>query len=106
MPTVEFTEVAEENIDGIVSWIAERNITAAEQWLAGLFKQCSMLARHPGIGRVRPELSIDFRVFVYRETFIFYDIGDRGILVAYVIDTRQDLPNLSLATTFRPVPEK
>lgn len=37
-------------------------------------RRCRLLALHPGLGRVRPELSIDTLVFPYRNHLIFYEI--------------------------------
>lgn len=96
MPTVLFTETARQNIRDIARWIASENRKAARDWVAAIGQRCDLLARHPLLGRVRPDLSIDALVFPYRHYLIFYDRTDGGIIVLHVIDPRRDIPNMPL----------
>lgn len=96
MPTVLFTETARQDMREIARWIASENRKAAREWVAAIGQRCDLLARHPLLGRVRPDLSIDARAFPYRNYLIFYDTTDAGIVVLHVIDARRDIPNLPL----------
>lgn len=95
-PSLHYTEEARTGIRDAAQWIRQYDRKAAATWTEGLIRQCQLLSRHPNLGRVRPELSVDTHVFPYRNHLIFYDITARGILILYVIDARQDIPNLPL----------
>ena len=63
-------------------------------FLDTISERCHMLARHPEIGRLRPELAPDLRSFAVRNYIIFYRPIDDGIEVARVLRGSRDLDSL------------
>jgi toxin ParE1/3/4 len=92
------TEQAQKDIRDIAQWISQANAQAAIKWLKIIEHHFSLLASQPLMGRIRPEFSIDARMFPFRNYMIFYDAVDDGIEVLHVLDGRQDIPNLPLRT--------
>jgi len=55
----------------IWSYIAEDSVTNADAFASRIDKTLGLLARRPGIGRVRPELYPDLRSFVVGKYIAF-----------------------------------
>jgi plasmid stabilization system protein ParE len=55
---------AERDLEEIWEYIAQDNIDAADRWIAKLFAAFAMLARSPGLGHNRTDLT-DFRVLFW-----------------------------------------
>jgi plasmid stabilization system protein ParE len=57
MNDYEISEIAIQEIEEIVDYIAATNPDAAERVRDGIFKGCEQLARRPGLGHRRPEVT-------------------------------------------------
>ncbi len=94
MPRVIRAPLAELDLDEIWDYIAQDNFTVADRFLDTISERCHMLARHPEIGRLRPELAPDLRSFAVGNHIIFYRPIDDGIEVARVLRGSRDLDSL------------
>ena len=98
MPSVLFSQVARQDMLTITRWIKQHNKQAAIDTKNAIIQCCHKIASQPLMGRIRPEFSIDTRMFPFRNYLIFYDAVEGGIEVLHVLDGRQDIPNLPLRT--------
>lgn len=72
--------------------IAENDPSVADRILAELEAKCSLLRRHPYLGRQRNELVPGLRSFPRRA---FYSVPDTSTVeIVRVLDGRRDLPTL------------
>jgi toxin ParE1/3/4 len=75
--------------------IAEDNPSAADRFLDAITKTIGRLAKHPMIGRARPELAPDLRSFPHRQYVIFYRRSiPQGVEVVRVLHGARDIPPL------------
>lgn len=72
-------------------YIAEDDPAAADRFLDAIAKTMQRLARHPLLGRTRPELAPGLRSFPHRQYVIFYRPIDRGIEVVRVLHGSRDI---------------
>ena len=90
-----YAPAAKEDLQTIVEFIARDKPQAARRWLARLRETCRLLARHPGIGELRPEfLSGDCRSFSFGNYVIFFRPVRRGIEVVRVLRGERDMRSL------------
>ncbi len=94
MPRVIRAPLAELDLDEIWDYIAQDNFTVADRFLDTISERCHMLARHPEMGRLRPELAPDLLSFAVGNHIIFYRPIDDGIEVARVLRGSRDLDSL------------
>jgi toxin ParE1/3/4 len=79
------TARAEEDLIYIWQYIALDDELAADRVLVGLERKTSLLARHPNIGRERPDIAEGMRSLVSGSYLILYRIlGDEVQVVRYV----------------------
>jgi len=75
--------------------IAQNDPGVADRILAELEAKCSLLRRHPYLGRRRNELLPGLRSFPRRPFVIFYRVPDTSTVeIIPVLDGRRDLPPL------------
>lgn len=68
----------------------------AERYLRGLYDTFQLLADHPGIGRIRPELNAKIRSFPYQRHIIFImQVEERTAIVRVVHGSRDIDGNVS-----------
>jgi toxin ParE1/3/4 len=94
MPSVVIRPKALEDLAEIWAYIAEDSLRQADAFAAALDREIRDLARHPLIGRARPELLIDLRSLSFGRHVIFYLPGKRGIEVVRVFHGSRDLKPL------------
>jgi len=63
MRSFRFSTEANFDIEGIGNYIFDLNPIAADHFLAALDETCDLLAGHPELGRLRPELGEGLRSF-------------------------------------------
>jgi toxin ParE1/3/4 len=71
--------------------IAKDDPNVADRILAEIEAKCSLLQRHPYIGRARSELLPDLRSFPRRPFVIFYHVSGQNVEIVRVLDGRRDL---------------
>ena len=94
MSAYRFSLQAHQDMDEIVEYISRDNPDAADQWLSLVHEKCSLLSKHPRIGRNRSDLRNGLRSFAIGNYVIFYTPARRSIEVVRVLHGARDLPEL------------
>ncbi len=97
---IEWAEVAEKDLKGIVEYIAEDSPANALNILRKIKQQASSLYTLPERGRIAPELQ-DQGILIYRELIIppwriIYRISEMKMYVLSVLDARQNIEDILL----------
>ncbi|KAF0144333.1 MAG: RelE/StbE family addiction module toxin [Nitrospirae bacterium] len=90
---VRLLEIAEDDLNEIVTYIAAENFTAAEALAAKIEKNLSHLSVHPFIGRVPEEeelTRLGYRYLIVQDYLIFYTIEGQTILIHRIIHGARD----------------
>lgn len=100
-----WTRTAEEDLKGIVAWIAADSIDEALRVLERIRARATALASLPERGRVVPELK-EQGVSLYREVVVepwrmLYRVVDHRVYVLGVFDSRRNLEDLLLDRLLR-----
>lgn len=95
MAIVIYAPEADDDLDGIVGYIARNNPTAAHNWLAKIQETCETLATQPEMGESRPGFGAPgCRSFSVGNYVIFFRAAPHGIEVARVIHGARDMRNI------------
>ena len=97
---VHWADVAENDLIGIVEYIAEDSLTNAINVFEKIKKKASSLNRFPQRGRIVPELK-DQGIILYRELIVtpwrlIYRISGKKVYVLTVVDSRQNVEDILL----------
>lgn len=97
---IEWAEVAEKDLKGIVEYIAEDSPANALNILKKIKQKASSLYTLPERGRIVPELQ-DQGISIYRELIIppwriIYRISEMKVYVLSVLDARQNVEDILL----------
>ena len=97
---VHWAGVAEDDLKGIIGYIADGNFTNARRVFKKLKEKASSLTQFPEKGRIVPELR-DQGIFLYREHVvapwrIIYRISGKKVYVLSVLDSRQNVEDILL----------
>lgn len=88
----ELTEQAEKDLDEIYDTIAADNAMAADQFVDILFDAMDSLARMPGIGHVRSDLtSLPVRFWPVRRYLIIYREEVVSVTILRVVSAYRDI---------------
>ncbi len=98
--TVQWASVAEDDLKGIIEYIAEESLASAIKVFEKIKGKALGLNRFPERGRIVPELK-DHGIALYRELIvapwrIIYRISDKKIYVLSVLDSRQNVEDILL----------
>ena len=86
-----FSEKADQDLIRIYSYLADRDLRAAENVVRSIDRKLKNLAAFPFIGRERPHLAHGIRSLVVGNYLIFYRVQSSRISVARIIDGRMDI---------------
>ena len=89
-----FSSTARNDLNEIVEYIAQHNVSAARRLVEQIEEACRTLARHPKLGTRRDELLADLRVFPVRKYVICYRPTGDGIDVIRVVHGARDFDRL------------
>ena len=90
---IEFSRAAEEDLLGIfLHGIKEHGLTQAERYKAQLDRNFRILSDHPGIARLRQEITPPVRVYPARKHMIVYTVLEDGKTV-FVLRVRHHREN-------------
>ena len=97
---VQWANVAEDDLIGIIEYIAADNLVNAGNVFEKIKKKTSSLCQFPERGRIVPELK-DHGIILYRELIvapwrIIYRISAKKVYVLSVIDSRQNVEDILL----------
>jgi len=90
---VRLLQVAEDDLNDIVTYIAAENLIAAEVIATKIEKNLSHLSTHPFIGRVPDEgelARLGYRYLIVQDYLIFYTIEGQTIFVHRIIHGARD----------------
>ncbi|RJQ67144.1 MAG: type II toxin-antitoxin system RelE/ParE family toxin [Desulfobacteraceae bacterium] len=98
--TVQWSIAAENDLIGIIEYIARDNITNAKNIFGRIKEKVSDLNVFPERGRIVPELA-DHGITIYREIIVppwrvVYRISDKKVYVLSVFDSRQNIEDILL----------
>ncbi len=86
---------ADADIDSLAEHIANtQSLSAAERFIDAIYEKCELIAQHPDIGRLRPELAPRIRSFPAGPFVIFYQAARRRIEIVRVVRGSRDIPAL------------
>lgn len=92
MTRYRLARLADTDLDRIWLFIARDNISAADRQVTKLHRKFEILAAHPDLGELQPELaSGDYRRFAAGTYVVFYRKVDDGIEIARVIHGSRDI---------------
>ncbi len=94
MSSCRYSSAANLDVEEIGLYLFELNPAAAHHFLDALEETCGLIAKHSGIGRLRPELGEGLRSFPVGNYLIFYTPAKDGIDVVRVIYGGRDLPGI------------
>ena len=94
MSSVYFRLSARQDLCDIEEFIAEDNPTAAVDFVAMLKRKCGLLGENPHMGKSRPDLASDLRMFPVREYLVFYKPLDSGADIFHIVHASRDIDAL------------
>jgi toxin ParE1/3/4 len=94
VPTLRRHPQAEQDLIDIYLHISRDNPNAAERMVRTINAKCEALARHPMMGRARPELRAELRSFPHRAYVILYRAIDDGVEIVRVVHAARNLDDL------------
>jgi toxin ParE1/3/4 len=91
---IKWTNLAENKVYDIASYIALDSITEAEKWIDNIFDYVKRLENFPESGRYVPELISrkNIRALVFKNYRIIYRIEKSTVYILTVINYKQILP--------------
>ena len=103
---IEWADVAENDLKGIIEYIAEDSPANALKILKKIKQKASSLYTLPERGRIVPELQ-DQGILIYRELIIapwriIYRISEMKVYVLSVLDARQNVEDILLKRLIYP----
>jgi toxin ParE1/3/4 len=94
VPVLRRTAQAEDDLVDIWLYVAADNPDAADRILEDLDERCLLLGKHPHLGRARPDIAPDLRLFPVGNYLILYRVLPGGIEVVRVVHGVRELDNL------------
>ena len=80
-----------DDLDGIFDFVAGSSPQNAERLIRQFHSRFEVLAEHPEMGRLRPELMERMRSWNLHRFVIFYFPGAQGIEIARILHSSMDL---------------
>lgn len=87
-----FSAQARADLNAILAYVGRSNPGYAPDFVARIERRCDRVARHPTIGRQRPEIGTEIRSLCVGRYVVFYRIIDAGIEIIRVLSGERDLP--------------
>jgi toxin ParE1/3/4 len=91
MPTLIVSPLAEEDLEEIWSFVAERDVEAADRLVDEITGRFDHLLTYPEAGRARHELLVNLRSLPVKRYVIFYQPTDDGIEIFRVLHGSRDV---------------
>ena len=93
MPTLIVSPLAEEDLEEIWSFVAERDVEAADRLVDEITGRFDHLLAYPEAGRARHELLVNLRSLPVKRYVIFYQPTDDGVEVFRVLHGSRHVQN-------------
>jgi toxin ParE1/3/4 len=94
MARLKISREATADLDEIWLHIAALDINAADRSVDSIIADYKQLARHPFLGRLRPELHPELRSWARGNYVIFYIAAGEFVEIVRVLHGARDLPSL------------
>lgn len=94
MHRLRYNQIARTNLAEIAEFIAEDSKVQAGRVISGIRKTCHTIARTPGIGRFRPDLTEGIRSFPVGSYVIFYHVASDVVEIIAVIHGARDVTRI------------
>lgn len=91
MSKIDFTPLAESDLEGIGDFIAQDNPRRALSFVEELRDQCSRIALAPLAYPARPELRIGLRSCAYGHYVVFFQADNLKVLIVRILHGAQDI---------------
>jgi toxin ParE1/3/4 len=91
MPTLIVSPLAEEDLEEIWSFVAERGVEAADRLVDEITGRFDHLLAYPEAGRARHELLVNLRSLPVKRYVIFYQPTDDGVEIFRVLHGSRDV---------------
>lgn len=91
MPTLTVSPLAEEDLEEIWSFVAERDVEAADRLIDEITGRFDHLLAYPEAGRARHELLVNLRSLPVKRYVIFYQPTDDGVEIFRVLHGSRDV---------------
>ena len=92
MSQVTYSPEANDDLEGIVDYIARDKPKAAREWLLKVRATCQMLAENPDVGEVRDGFGVAVcRSFSVGKYVLFFRRDQNGIEVSRIVDGNRDM---------------
>jgi plasmid stabilization system protein ParE len=91
MKRLSYSELALDDLRGILDYIASDNPSAATGFVDALIERCHLVAQNPEIGVQREDVAIDLRLFTYHGYGIYYRTLDAEVRIERVLHPALDV---------------
>jgi toxin ParE1/3/4 len=91
MPTLIVSPLAEEDLEEIWSFVAGRDVEAADRLIDEITGRFDHLLAYPEAGRARHELLVNLRSLPVKRYVIFYQPTDDGVEIFRVLHGARDV---------------
>ena len=91
MPTLIVSPLAEEDLEEIWSFVAERDVEAADRLIGEITGRFDHLLAYPEAGRARHDLLVNLRSLPVKRYVIFYQPTDDGVEIFRVLHGSRDV---------------
>ena len=91
MPAVVRSRKADEDLQSIWKYVAERNPTSADRLLDKFARRWAQLEAHPMSGLAREDIGRGARHLIVGEYLILYRVGEEGVVIMRVIHGRRSI---------------
>lgn len=91
MPTLIVSPLAEEDLEEIWSFVAERDVEAADRLIDEIISRFDQLLAYPEAGRARHELLVNLRSLPVKRYVIFYQPTDDSVEIFRVLHGSRDV---------------
>ncbi|MCX7088369.1 MAG: type II toxin-antitoxin system RelE/ParE family toxin [Methylococcales bacterium] len=91
---IHFSELSRTDLKDIYLYIAIESPVRGRQLIVEIIQCCEQtLAKHPQIGKIRPEIYIGLRSFVFKRYTIFYREAESAIEIIRILHGSRDVEN-------------
>ena len=94
MAKVEFSPIARKDLEDIIVYVAEHNVSATHKIVRELIKKFELLAANPKMGTAKDNFTINLRAFPYKNYVIFYFPNENGVEIYRILHGARDIDSL------------
>lgn len=89
------SKIAEQDIDEVITYIAQENVQAAYKFVDALYNSFEELANNPYLGHMREDLTQHpVRFWTFKWHYMIVYKPDKPLEIVRVLSSSRDIPNL------------